>query len=888
MALTRDRRANDLQFFATAAKGVEALLADELRALAAETGLGDTPATVVEERGGASFAGPLALGYRACLWSRLAQRVLLRLAKLPLDGGTDAFWSGLEAIDWTAHLPPDGTLAVDFAGLGAAVGVTNTMFGAQRTKDAIVDQFRARFGRRPSVDVARPDLRVNVYVGRREAVVAIDLSGESLHRRGYRAPGEQSEAPLKETLAAALLVRAGWPGIAAAGGSAVDPLCGSGTLPIEAALIAADVAPGLLREVAGPNGPRWGFTGWMGHDPDLWQRLVAEAGERRAAALARLRAARTPAGDGASEGAGGSIVPVAFGFDRDSRAVALARADVARAGLDELVHIERRELADLTRPGGTDLSGPAGTDLTRAGGASLSGPAGTDLGGPGSVHLTVPGLVVVNPPYGHRLGAGVRAGRRSSAGADAQRRAAPRERQHLNGESGKTCGNEAATQGAPDAALAALYELLGERLRSGFLGWKAAVLVNDLELGKHLGLRARRANRFMNGPLPCTLLRFEIDGRASIARRPAKAEPATGGDAPSGALAPARTSGAPGSAGAPTSRSSSLGGALAPTASSAALSPGAEQFANRLRKNARRWGRYMRRAGITCYRVYDADLPDYALAVDVYERWVHVQEYAPPPEIDEAKAAARLAEAMRIVPEVLSAAPDDVFLKVRARQRGAAQYPRHAARGVEHEVRERELSFLVNFTDYLDTGLFLPGREIRRLLGGLATGQRFLNLFGYTGTASVAAGKGGAASTTTIDLNGRYLEWAQRNFAANKLKPARNAVIEADVLQWVGRTDERFGLIYLDPPTFANSKKMGRATFDVRRDHADLIRLVVRRLLTPGGVLVFACNARRFALNTEALAPDHELEDLSRATLPPDFARSARAHHVWRITAGAR
>ncbi len=132
----------------------------------------------------------------------------------------------------TGRSPPaDGALAVDFAGLGAAVGVTNTMFGAQRTKDAIVDQFRARFGRRPSVDVARPDLRVNVYVGRREAVVAIDLSGESLHRRGYRAPGEQSEAPLKETLAAALLVRAGWPGIAAAGGSAVDPLCGSGTLP---------------------------------------------------------------------------------------------------------------------------------------------------------------------------------------------------------------------------------------------------------------------------------------------------------------------------------------------------------------------------------------------------------------------------------------------------------------------------------------------------------------------------------------------------------------------------------------------------------------------------------------------------------------------------------
>jgi 23S rRNA (guanine2445-N2)-methyltransferase / 23S rRNA (guanine2069-N7)-methyltransferase len=234
---------------------------------------------------------------------------------------------------------------------------------------------------------------------------------------------------------------------------------------------------------------------------------------------------------------------------------------------------------------------------------------------------------------------------------------------------------------------------------------------------------------------------------------------------------------------------------------------------------------------------------------------------------------------------VLGVQGGDVFLKVRTRQRGAAQYARQAAQGVEHEVHEGDLSFLVNFTDYLDTGLFLSGREVRRLLSELAPGQRFLNLFGYTGTASVAAGKGGATSTTTVDLNGGYLEWAQRNLAHNKLKSARNAVIEADVLQWIDQTDERFGLIYLDPPTFSNSKKMGRATFDVRRDHVDLIRLVARRLLTPGGVVIFACNARRFSMDTDSLARDHRLADLSRATLPPDFARSARAHHVWQVTA---
>jgi 23S rRNA (guanine2445-N2)-methyltransferase / 23S rRNA (guanine2069-N7)-methyltransferase len=806
----------DLQFFATAAKGIEALLADELRTLAVDAGT--TAGTVRQEGGGASFDGPLALGYRACLWSRLAQRVLMRIATLPLDGGADGFWSDLAAVDWMQHLAPHGTLAVDFSGLGSAVGVDNFLFGAQRTKDVIVDQFRERIGRRPSVDLVRPDVRVNVHVGPREALVSLDLSGESLHRRGYRAVGEQVEAPLKETLAAAILMRAGWPALAAEGGSLVDPLSGSGTLPIEAALIAGDVAPGLLRQ-------RWGFSGWLGHDAALWEELLAEAGERREAALARLRAARTDRS--------GHLRPVAFGFDHDARAVEVAQADVARARLRDLVQIERRGLAELRRPVGLD---------------------------PGAA-----GLIVANPPYGHRIGARVQPARRR-----------PR------ADSGKNV----ATPMTIDPALAALYSLLGERLRSDFAGWKAAILVNDLGLGKRLGLRARRSNRFMNGPLSCTLLRIDIDQRAA-----AWGDAATPGP---GTATPGSAAGAESPPRAPIGQDPGRlalspqqpPASAAPASAPGMLSQAAEQFANRLRKNARHWGRYMRRAGIACYRVYDADLPDFAVAIDVYERWVHVQEYAPPPEIDEAKAAARLNEAMAVIPEVLGAAPGDVFLKVRERQRGAAQYPRRAAHGLEHEVHEGDLAFLVNFTDFLDTGLFPQMREVRRLLRDLGPGQSFLNLFGYTGTASVAAGKGGAARTTTVDLNGRYLEWAQRNLALNKLRPARNEVVEADVLQWVaeGGAARQYGVVYLDPPTFSNSKKMGRATFDVRRDHADLIRMVTRRLLAPGGVVIFACNARRFAMNGDALARDHELEDLSRATLPPDFARRARSHHVWRIT----
>lgn len=251
--------AADLRFFATAAKGIEPLLADELRALGA--------ADVKEERAGVGFAGPLLLAYRVCLWSRLAQRVLLPLSTFHADDEHELYF-GVAAIDWAEHLDPTRTLAVDFVSVQSVV--THTRFGAQKSKDAIVDQFRKRQKERPSVDVKQPDVRINIFAHRREMTVSLDLSGDSLHRRGYRTPGEQVQAPLKETLAAAILVKAGWAEVAAAGGSVVDPLCGSATLPIEAALIACDIAPGLTRE-------RFGFLGWKQHDADGWAGLVEEA-----------------------------------------------------------------------------------------------------------------------------------------------------------------------------------------------------------------------------------------------------------------------------------------------------------------------------------------------------------------------------------------------------------------------------------------------------------------------------------------------------------------------------------------------------------------------------------------------------------------------------------
>jgi 23S rRNA (guanine2445-N2)-methyltransferase / 23S rRNA (guanine2069-N7)-methyltransferase len=746
---TRGRRtAREARCFVTAGRGAEDLLAAELRHL----DLTD----VRQQPGGASFAFTgLGAAYRACLWSRVGIRVLLPLTTFPAEM-RDQVYQGVRRVDWDEHLSPDATLACDVTGTSPAI--VDTHFGAQLVKDAVVDQVRERHDRRPSVELHRPNVRLNLHLSRGRGTLSIDLAGESLHRRGYREPGKQVEAPLKETLAAAILLAAGWPRLASEGGSLTDPLCGSGTLLLEGALMAADVAPGLLRDY-------WGFAGWRGHDAGVWDGLLAEARERRLAGLARLRERQR------------SGAVLITGADRDARALRLAQAAVERAGLRDVVNVQRADLPASAAPLPTQ-------------------PRGSRRG-------ATPGLVVANPPYGERL---------------------------------------------RDPNLAGLYRALAQTLAGGFEGWRAAILVADRGLGDLLPLIQRHDRPLFNGPLPCTLLLGAVSAQAE--RRAPKLEAAQG-DRPA-SHAPAD----------------------------------ATEFANRLRRNLRTVGRTMRRAGISCFRLYDADLPDYNLAVDLYDGWAHLQEYAAPAEIDPGKAAARLQAAVIAVTEVLELPAERVVLKVRRRQRGELQYERQAEEGHILVVNEGEAAFQVNLSDYLDTGLFLDQRLVRGLLHDLADGRSFLNLFGYTGTASVAAARGGATGSLTLDLSSTYLDWARRNFRLNGLDPRRHELLRADCLPWLTeqsktRGARRFGLIYLAPPTFSNSKRMGDATFDAQRDHTDLIRTTAE-LLEPGGVLVFTTARRNFKLDHETLA-GLRLTDLSRATLPPDFVRRAHSHHVWRI-----
>ena len=520
----------------------------------------------------------------------------------------------------------------------------------------------------------------------------------------------------------------------------MDPMTGSGTLPIEAALMAADAAPGLLRDY-------FGFLKWKGHRPEIWERLLDEARERRAAGLMRL--------------------PPIVGYDADPKAVRNAAANVERAGLRGAVHVEKKELAVLV---------------------------------PHPAMKGRPGLVVLNPPYGERLG--------------------------------------------EISELRSLYRALGLRLKAHFRGWRASLFTGNVELGKGMGLRAEKKYSLYNGPLECKLLNFRIEPEWFVDTEHRILRPAT--------VRPRMP-----------------------------LDPAAEMFANRLRKNLKRLGKRFKKEAITCFRVYDQDLPEYAVAVDIYNKWVHVQEYKAPDTVDTEKAEARLSHVLTVIPEVIGVPEGNIFLKVRRRQRGKAQYSRHENHGVFHEVDEDNCRFLVNFTDYIDTGLFLDQRITRSLIRDLARGKRFLNLFCYTGTATVYAAKGGAQSTTSVDASRVYQDWARRNLALNGFDPGRHFFYQADVLTWLRNENRFYDLIFLDPPTFSNSKRL-QLILDVQRDHVSLIRSAARVLKRDGSIL-FSSNYRKFKMDVEGLK-GFRAEDLSRVTLPPDFEKRPRMHHCWKIT----
>lgn len=718
-----------MELFITCPKGLEEPLLEELKLLGA-TSLKLTQAGVRVE-------ADLEFAYRACLWSRLANRVLLLLDLVPA-ADAQALYDGVYAIDWLAHLRPEGTLTVDFNGRSDAIN--NTHFGALKVKDAIVDAVRDKTGSRPSVERKRPDLRINVHLKREQAQIAIDLSGESLHRRGYRLLA--GAAPMKENLAAAILARAGIKtGATDLPDLILDPMCGSGTLLTEAAMILADIAPGLKRR-------QFGFDRWIQHEAPLWNRLRDEAQARRDAGLAEP-------------------LPQLCGYDADAQVLERARANAAELGIEALIKLERCDLASLTVP------------------------------------QAEAGLVISNPPYGERLG--------------------------------------------EQSSLRFLYAELGQLLKTQCGGWRAAVFTSNPELGKVMGLRAEKIYKLFNGALASQLLLFSVFSQQERAEVDAQRD----SDREEGTAAPAE------------------------------LSDQAQMLENRLRKNVKALSRWVKREQLEAYRVYDADLPEYAVAIDRYGEQLVIQEYAPPASVDPVKAFRRLQDAVNVVGRVFEVGADNIVLKQRKRQAGADQYQRQAEQGRTHLVREHGCQFEVNLRDFLDTGLFLDHRPVRKRIQELAKGKDVLNLFCYTATASVHAAMGGAKSVTSVDMSATYLEWAQRNFTLNKLEGSQYQFVQADCMQWLDRPRrERFDLIFMDPPTFSNSKRM-QDVLDVQRDHPFLVRSATA-LLKPGGLLIFSNNYRRFKMDFDALA-EFEIKEISAQTIDQDFKRNPKIHVCFEV-----
>lgn len=336
-----------------------------------------------------------------------------------------------------------------------------------------------------------------------------------------------------------------------------------------------------------------------------------------------------------------------------------------------------------------------------------------------------------------------------------------------------------------------------------------------------------------------------------------------------------------------------------------------DQFARRLQKVAKLRAKWAKREGISSYRVYDQDLPDYAVAIELFEgagtpeRWLQIAEYSAPKDIDPELAHERLLDVLTIAPRVMKVAPDHVHLKVRTRAKGGSQYadegtapePKAGRRKDgrpllpqgAHLIEEGGLVFEVSFEGRLDCGIFLDHRDTRAIIRELAKktkgSKRFLNLFAYTGTATCYAADGGMYHTTTVDMSKPSLEWARRNMERNGFSGPDHEYVQADVLSWVQQerhTRDRWDLIFCDVPTFSNSSRM-HASWDVQRDHAELL-IGVSRLLTRDGVCVFSCNLRSFKPDTEKLSKAGvEIEDITAQTIPEDFARNPKIHHCYLV-----
>ncbi len=739
--------------------GLESVLAAELSALGARE--------VTIGRRMVALAGDQELLYRANIWCRTAVRILKPIATFQIDPAADpaeALRAGLDQIEWAAHLDVAGTLAIDPVVHNSAI--TNSLYAAQVTKDAIADWFRTRYDRRPSVDKHQPDLRINLHIDALRVTVYLDASGQSLHKRGYRR--ETGDAPLNEVLAAGILQLVGWQ----PDEPLVDFMCGSGTVPIEAALLAGNIAPGLIRQ-------QFGYMRWPDYSASLHERLMNEARQaRRVAWPVRI-----------------------YGSDLDERVLTAARENAARAGVADAIQFQMANFESAQPPAAA-------------------------------------GTIVINPPYD--------------------------ERQKVE-------------------RIAAFYRRLGDVLKRRWGGYTAWVFTGNLVAAKQIGLRTAARIPLFNGPIECRLLKFPL---FSASDKTGVAAAATAVDAAPSEAATVLKKGTGTSQQRPVAEdvTDSLGASplFQPSAGivvqpTTTLSAAVEAFRNRLRRMGRHWSRWARRQGISCYRVYDREIPEVPLSIDRYEDQLYIVEHSRP--------HGRTPIEQQIWFDVLvKAAGQELGVpaeRIHAHRREPSARPPRVRD--EQQVCEAGHRLSVSLSNRTDVGLPLDERELRTLIAAAAPGKRFLNLFGRGGAASLFAAAGGALGSLTIESSPGLAAWSRGNLALVGFAEPDHVVIEAGAVEFLerlaGQQAPPFDLALVAPPS-GYHRRGSQKDWDARPEFLHLLAALLR-VMSEGGTIYFVTSVRRFRLEAGDL-PGATIREMTRRTVPPDF-KAKPPHRSWSI-----
>lgn len=832
-----------LNLIATSAFGLEAVVVRELSDLGY--------AAKVVRPGRILFTGDASALCRANLWLRSADRVLIELAAFPAPD-FDALFDTTRELPWEEWLEPDAAIPVSGRSIKSQL---SSVPACQRTvKKAIVERLLAA---RPGAEIPEtgPPVAVELSLVNDVATIDLDSSGAGLHRRGYRTLA--AAAQLRETLAAAMVQLSFWKPER----QLVDPFCGTGTIVIEAAMIGRRLAPGRNRDFAAEG----------------WRQIPAAA----------WTAAREEAADLALP----SLPLRPIGCDADPESLKLARYHAGLAGVGDDVHFQHHTFDELTSS-------------------------------------RQYGCVVTNPPYGVRMGTDEEIEELYRSMPDVLRRLrtwshfiltahpdferlvgqeANKRRKLYNGklqcnlfqffgpkpprrkegvakpDNAGSAEVTAPPASVPTANLPAPAPSRGGMGREAEVVEPSATSITPLLSPPHRGEGDQTDSGRVAPPTgsPDQVLPAPSPSRGGLGRGAEVASDSATSITPP--LSPPQLEGdqtgsverpSPPPAPRPVQRPA-FGGLREEADRQAA------EFSNRLKKLARHLRRWPTKRGITCYRIYERDIPEVPLVVDRYEDALHIAEFDRPHDRTAAEHADWLDHMVRTAAEALETPVDQVFLKHRQRQRGSEQYDRFDDQRALRVVNEGGLKFQVNLSDYLDTGLFLDHRVTRGMVRDAAAGKRFLNLFAYTGSFSVYAAAGGASETVTVDLSATYLEWAEKNLQLNGLMGPQHHFVRSDSRAFVDSLQGRpqFDLAVIDPPTFSNSKRL-EDDWDVQQDYAWLLDETLR-CMNPGGVIFFSTNSRRFKFDEQGLR-GATAREISKQTVPEDF-RNKRIHRCWRI-----